>query len=215
MSNSAITTSRLFDHQVAGRPRPDDLARIPAPLTSTLKAELDGARSYLGVPAEEILLAALSRTIARTFGEADLAVDVNANGRFTVVLACMTSRSADATEVLQGVHRSLAAAHHGAPPSSDVFFSYSGAAPELLSDDVVPPHDVLPGLGHALEIRVCRKADSVQVDWWYDTRKFDRYTAKELTEQFPLALIDMTSDALPPVREPANLAAVWVTASTR
>jgi hypothetical protein len=206
MSNSAITTLRLFDHQVVGRPRPDDLARIPAPFTSTLKAELDGARSYLGVPAEEILLAALSRTIARTFGEADLAVDVNANGRFTVVLTCMTSRSAGATEVLQGVHRSLAAAQHGTPPSSDVSFSYSAVAAELLPDDMVPPHEVLPGLGHALEVRVRRTADSVQVDWWYDTRKFDRYTVEELTEQFPLALIDMTSDALPPVREPANLA---------
>jgi hypothetical protein len=206
MSNSAITTLRNFDHQVAGRPRPDDLARIPAPLTRTLKAELDGARSYLGVPAEEILLAGLSRTIARTFGEADLAVDVNANGRFTVVLACMTSRSADATEVLQGVHRSLAAAHHREPPSSDICFSYTGAAPELLSHDVLPPHEVLPRLGHALEVRVCRTAESVQMDWWYDTRKLDRSTVKELTEQFPLALIDVTSDALPPVREPANLA---------
>src|ERR1700756_2533102 len=206
MSNSAITTSRLFDHQVEGRPRPDDLARIPAPLTSTLKAELDGARSYLGVPAEEILLAALSRTIARTCGEADLAVDVNGNDRFTVVLACMTSRSADATEILQGVHRSLAAAQNGAQPSSDVFFCYSEAAPELLADDVVPPHEVLPSLGHGLEVRVRRTADSIQMDWWYDTRKFDRYTVEELTEQFPLALIDVTSDALPPVREPANLA---------
>jgi hypothetical protein len=172
-----------------------------------LTAELDGARSYLGVPAEEILLAAISRTIARTLGDADLAVDVNANGRFTVVMACRSARSAGATEVLQGVHRAVAAAPRGAQPSSDVLFTYSGAARELVSHDVVPPRDVLPSLGHALEVRVSRTADSVHMDWWYDTRRLDPYTIEELTEQFPLALIDVTSDALPPVREPANLTA--------
>ena len=207
MSNSAITTLRVFDHHVAQRPRPDDLAIISAPLTSMLTAELDGARSYLGVPAEEILLAALSRTIARTLGEADLAVDVNANGRFTVVLACRTPRSAGATEVLQGVHRAVAAASRGAQPSSsDVFFTYTGAGPGLVFHDVVPPREALPSLGHALEVRVSRTTDSVQMDWSYDTRRLDPYTVEELTEQFPLALIDVTSDALPPVRQPANLA---------
>jgi hypothetical protein len=206
MSNAAITTVRVFDHQVVGRPRPDDLARISAPLTSTLTAELDGARSYLGVPAEEILLAALSRTIARTLGDADVAVDVNANGRFTVVLACRSPRSADATAVLHGVHRAVTAAPRGAQPSSDVFFTCAGAAPELVSHGLVPPREVLPSLGHALEVRVSRTADSVQMDWWYDTRRLDLYTVEELMEQFPLALIDVTSDALPPVHEPVNLA---------
>src|SRR5262249_13012361 len=126
MSNSAISTLRVFDHEVTGRPRPDDLARIPAPLTSTLTAELDGAPCQLTVPPEEILLAALSRTIARTFGDADLAVDVTANEPFTAVLACRGARSADATEVLQAVHHSLAAAHHDVRPSSDVHFCYAG-----------------------------------------------------------------------------------------
>jgi len=206
MPNSAITTLQFFDYHVARRPRPDDLAIVSAPLTSMLTAELDGARSYLGVPAEEILLAALSRTIARTLGDADLAVDVNANGGFTVVLPCRNPRSAGATEVLQGVHRAVLAAPRGAPPSSDVFFTYTGAAPELVSHDVVPPVEALPSLGHALEVRVSRTTDSIQMDWWYDTRRLDPYTVEELTEQFPLALIDVTSDALPPVREPANLA---------
>lgn len=206
MSNSAITTARVFDHYVARRPRPDDLAIISAPLTSMLTAELDGARSYLGVPAEEILLAALSRTIARTLGDADLAVDVNANGRFTVVLPCRSPRSASATEVLQCVHRAVAAARRGAQPSSEVFFTYTGAVPELISHDVVPPSEGLPSLGHSLEVRVSRTTDSVQMDWLYDTRRLDPCTVEELTDQFPLALIDVTSDALPPVREPANLA---------
>jgi hypothetical protein len=171
-----------------------------------LTAELDGAQSYLNVPAEVMLLAALSRTIARTFGDADLAVDVNANGQYTMVLTCRTARNADATEALRAVHRSLAGAHHGAQPSSDVVFSYRGVVPELVSHDAVPPHEMLPSSGHALEVRVYRTADSVQMDWWYDTRRLDRYTVEELTEQFPLALIDVTSDAGPPIWEPANLA---------
>ncbi len=55
-----------------------------------------------------------------------------------------------------------------------------------------------PGLGHALEVRVYRADGDVHVDWWYDTSRFESYTVQELTEQFPLALFEMTSDALPP-----------------
>jgi hypothetical protein len=208
MSNSAITTLRVFDHEVTGRPRPDDLVRIPAPLMSTLTRELDGAQGQLNVPAEEILLAALSRTIARTFGDGDLAVDATANGPFTAVLACRGARSADATEVLQAVHRSLATAHHGVRPPSDVLFCYAGAVSELVSHDALAPREMLPSLGHALEVRVYRSAECVQMDWWYDSRRLDRSTVEELTEQFPLALIDVTSDATPPIWEPAHLAAV-------
>lgn len=199
MSNSATKDLRVLDHEVAGQPRPDDLATIPAPLTSTLTAELDGAQSCLDVPVEELLLAALSRTIARTFGDGDLAVDVDVDGRFTVVLSCRNTRSAGATEVLQAADRSLAAARHGtggrALPSSDVFLSYLPDA-----------QTALPSAGHGLEVRAYRDRDHLQMDWWYDTRRLDRTTVEELTEQFPLALIDVTSDALPPIKRPAHLA---------
>jgi hypothetical protein len=211
MSNSAIVDLRLVDHQAAGPPRPDDMAKVAAPLTSSLTAELDGAQCYLDVPADAILLAAISRTIARTIGDTDLAVDVDAGGECTVVVACVSARNASATEVLRAVHRSLAAAHHhtAAPPvpSSDVFFSYRPTVPGPVSHDVLPPHELLPSSGHALEVRVYRTADDrVQMDWWYDTRRLDRYTVEEMTEQFPLALIDLTSDGVPPIREPVNFA---------
>src|SRR3984957_7112685 len=98
MSNSAILNLRLVDHQAAGPPRPDAMAQVAAPLSSTLTAELDGARCSLDVPAEAILLAAISRTIARTIGDTDLAVDVDAGGDCTVVVACMSARAASATE---------------------------------------------------------------------------------------------------------------------
>src|ERR1700738_2115754 len=133
MSNSAIVNLRLLDHQAAGPPRPDDMAKVAAPLSSTLTAELGGGRGLPDVPAEAILLAAISRTIARTIGDTDLAVDVDAGGECTVVLACMSPRNASATEVLRAVHHSLAAAQHhtAAPPvpSSDVFFSYRRTLP--------------------------------------------------------------------------------------
>jgi hypothetical protein len=210
MSNSAIVNLRLVDHQAAGPPRPDDMAKVAAPLTSTLTAELDGAQSYLDVPAEAILLAAISRTIARTIGDTDLAVDVDAGSECTVVVACKSARNASATEVLRAVHRSLAAAHHHAPappvPSSDVYFSYRRTVPGPVPHDVLPPHEMLPSSG-PLEVRVYRTVDGlVQMDWWYDTRRLDRYTVEEMTEQFPLALIDLTSDAVPPIPEPLNLA---------
>ena len=44
--------------------------------------------------------------------------------------------------------------------------------------------------------------DLVQLDWWYDTRSFDRHTVEELAEQLPLALIELTSEAIPPVDAP-------------
>src|SRR6202035_1264194 len=139
MSNSAIVNLRLVDHQAAGPPRPDDMAKVAAPLTSSLTAELDGAQCYLDVPAEAILLAAISRTIARTIGDTDLAVDVDvdAGGECTVVLACMSPRNASATEVLRAVHHSLAAAQDhttAAPvPASDVLLSCRRAAPGPVS----------------------------------------------------------------------------------
>jgi hypothetical protein len=211
MSNSAILNLRLVDHEAAGPPRPDDLGKEAAPLTSTLIAELDGAQSYLDVPAEELLLAALSRTIARTIGDTELAIDLDDGGR-TVVVPCLSARNASATEALRAVHRSLASAHEhtAAPPvqCSEVSFLYRRRTiPGPVAHGVLPPHQALPRSGHALEVRVYRTADGVvQMDWWYDTRRLDRYTVEEMTEQFPLALIDLTSDAVPPIREPLNLA---------
>src|SRR4051794_3369293 len=39
-------------------------------------------------------------------------------------------------------------------------------------------------------------------DWWYDTRSFDAYTVEELTEQLPIALIELTSEAMPQPHTP-------------
>ncbi len=53
-----------------------------------------------------------------------------------------------------------------------------------------------------LELRAYRADDLVQLDWWYDTRSFDPYTVEELAEQLPLALIELTSEAMPQPHTP-------------
>jgi hypothetical protein len=127
----ASTPFRVVDHETAQPPQTVDLANLSAPLTSTLTAELDGAQWYLGVAAEEILLAALGLAIARTIGEGVTTVDVAGHG--SIPLTCITAHPATATEVLEAVHRTMAAGptapQVAAKPPSDIFFSYLGSEP--------------------------------------------------------------------------------------
>ncbi|MEO3760528.1 hypothetical protein ABGB19_19865 [Mycobacterium sp. B14F4] len=174
------------------------MAKLSTPTSAELTAELDGAAEWLDLPADEILLAALTRTIARTLGEGVVLVDIaSERGSLldAVPMVCATARQASATEVLGNVHRALAdASEHVAAEPSEVYFNYIGEAPA----ETVPVQETPPGLGHALEVRVYRTVDGLHVDWWYDTSRFESYTITELTEQFGLALIEVTSDALPP-----------------
>jgi hypothetical protein len=202
MSHMSVpATIQVVDHDVAEPPRPDDLAQLCAPLTSTLTAELDEARKYLRVPVDEILLCALGRTVARTLGTGNLDVEVIGEGGVgvTVTLECTSVRQLGATEALHAVRRAVAASHDAMPRTADVHFAFTGLVPE-------PAYGhALPNGGHALELRVYRTADDLQMDWWYDTRRLDRYTVEELTEQFPLALIELTSEASPLVLEPTKI----------
>jgi phthiocerol/phenolphthiocerol synthesis type-I polyketide synthase E len=144
---------------------------------------------------------------------------------YPVAVPCVTDRNATASEVLSAVHRTLAAVpHHGighgllryfhgptalqlaARRPSEIFFSYLGTLRQPPSnqahvlfdiDGPMPGRETPPGLGHALELRAYRTGGLVQMDWWYDTRKLDGYTVEELTEQFPQALIELTSEAIP------------------
>jgi hypothetical protein len=186
----ASSPFRIVDHEAVDVPQAQDLAKVSAPLNSTLTGELDGAQWYLGVPAEAILLAALGLAIARTIGEGVVAVDV-AGHSGSVPLACTSAGMATATETLSAVHRMLAggstAPKLAAQPPSEIYFSHLGTEPSLR---------------HALELRVYRENDLVQLDWWYDTRSFDPYTVEELAEQLPLSLIELTSEAIPPAHTP-------------
>jgi hypothetical protein len=196
----AVATIRVVDHDVAEQPRPDDLAKLPAPLTGLLTEELDEAQRYLRVPIDEILLAALGRTVARTLGTGELNVDVAAYGGVTVSLPCTTVREVSATRALRAVHHAVATGRHQMPSAAEVHFAYTGLVP-------MPAFgQALPTGGHALELRVCRAADRLQMDWWYDTRRLDPYTVQELTEQFPFALIELTSEASPLTQESTEIA---------
>ncbi|OBB13125.1 hypothetical protein A5662_07550 [Mycobacteriaceae bacterium 1482268.1] len=186
----ASSPLRIADHETTDAPHPAEIAKISAPLDSVLTEELDGAEWYLGLPSEEILLAALGLAIARTIGEGVVPVDVTGYIG-PVALSCTSAGLATATESLGAVHRSLAAGPTApklaAQPPSELFFSYLGAE---------------PGLRHTLELRTYREDGVVQLDWWYDTRSFDAYTVEELAEQLPLSLIELTSEASPQAHTP-------------
>ncbi|OBI84302.1 hypothetical protein [Mycobacterium sp. E740] len=197
LGDFAAATVRLADYS-ADSGRPAGMAKQPTPASEELTAELDGATEWLGLPADEILLAALTRTIARTLGDGVVPVDIASERGClldAVPMMCATAQQAGATEVLTTVHHTLAiASERVAAATPEVYFNYIGELPA----ESGPVQDTPPGLGHALEVRVYRVDGVLQVDWWYDTSRFEDYTVEELAEQFPLALVEMTSDALPP-----------------
>jgi hypothetical protein len=203
--NLAMSTLRLVDHDVADETAPV-FEMLSTPASEEMTAEVDGATEWLGVAADEILLAALGRTIARTIGEGIVAVDVTGEARWllhAIPLTCATAQQASPTEMLGDVHRMLGDVHRmmAAPPPqgillrSETFVNYVGTMP----DGSKPTYETHPGLGYALELRVYRTDGLLRLGWWFDTNRFDRYTIEELIEQFPLALFEMTSDAAAPV----------------
>ena len=130
----ATATIHVVDYPTADASRSATMARLSTPDTTELTAELDGATAWLGVPSDEILLAALARTIARTLGEGVVPVDIASERRCLldgVALVCAAPQQASATEVLGGVHHAVAAASESAAPGpSEVYFNYIGAVPE-------------------------------------------------------------------------------------
>jgi hypothetical protein len=194
----ALPTLRVVDHDIAEGTSPvlDKVSMLPS---EEVTAEVDGATEWLGVATDEILLAALGRAIGRTIGEGVVAVDVTGDRRWllhAIPLLCATAQQAGPTELLGHVHRMFGVVPApSATMSSEVFLNYIGTLP----DGTTPMYETPPGLGYALELRVYRSDGLLHLDWWYDTVRFDRYTIEELTEQFPLALFEMTSDAAAPV----------------
>ena len=187
--NSAPIALDVFDHAAS----PSNAARwgkcATAP-SSELTEEIDGAAEWLRVQPEEILLAALGRTFGRTRGEGAVTVDVRGGRQALsrpVSLLCAASWPMGPSEMLQGAHNALAAAtgHPG------------GHAEVRLTVDPVA-HDDVAGVP-ALEVRVQRIDGLLHLDWIYDTARLDGYSVEEMAEQFPLALIEITSDAGAPL----------------
>jgi phthiocerol/phenolphthiocerol synthesis type-I polyketide synthase E len=112
-------------------PGADDMARISSALTGSETGEIDDARRRLRLPVDEILLAALGRTVAATVGEGAVAVDLGGRGRsvlkpdvdlrrtvgwfttvYPVVLTCASDHQASARQLLDGVRDTLNAVPH-------------------------------------------------------------------------------------------------------
>ena len=91
---------------------------------------------------------------------------------------------------------------------ADIFFSYVGTIPDLPSvgagdspiqldaDTAMPVREALPGLGHAVELRVYRTSGALHVDWWYDARRLDPTDVESLARHYLVALMELTRAAL-------------------
>jgi phthiocerol/phenolphthiocerol synthesis type-I polyketide synthase E len=232
--------------EVSEPPAAADLVRLSSSLPVSETSELDDARRRLRLPIEEILLAALGRTIAATVGDGAVVVDLGGPGRsvlkpdvdlrrtvgwfttvYPVALNCTTGDGATALQVLDDVHATLNAVPHygigygllrylyaptarllGAARPADIFFSYVGTIPDLPSlssedapvqfdaDNAMPVREAIPGLGHAVELRVYRSAGVLHLDWWYDTRRVEPAAAQSLADGFSIALIELIRQAI-------------------
>jgi phthiocerol/phenolphthiocerol synthesis type-I polyketide synthase E len=60
----------------------------------------------------------------------------------------------------------------------------------------MPVREAIPGLGHAIELRVYRSAGVLHLDWWYDTRRVEADTAQSFAGGFAKALMELTREAL-------------------
>jgi hypothetical protein len=198
---------QVADYDAVGRPELDDLSVLSAPLSDVLTQELDGACVALGLTPDEVLLAALGRTIHRVIGDGVLAVDVPGYGTkvYPVALTVEGPDHMPAREMLASVHHTVAALSvhqvvYGVPDDvqaraeSDVLFAYGDAAANCAV------------AGHLLELRAYRHDGVLVLDWRYDTRSFEAYTIEELSEQFAFGLIELTSEATSPILESTELA---------
>ena len=246
-------TLQIGKPEITGAPHDDDLVTVSSVLSGELTADVDEAQRTLRLPADEILLAALGRTIAHALGEGVVAVDVAGHGRsvlkpdvdlhrtvgwFTTIypipLDCFTAATSSAMELINGVHRTIEAVPHhgighgllryvyaptarqlGAVPHADVFFSYLGVIADLPAfegpvqldmDAAMPAREMLPGLGHALELRVYRTGGLLHLDWWFDTRRLQRAEVKKLSAQFPMSLADLTREAIAAAEQEGEIA---------
>jgi phthiocerol/phenolphthiocerol synthesis type-I polyketide synthase E len=131
LGSAAEATLRLADQTVSDPPRASDLARLSSKLTTDETAAVDDARRRLHTGSDEILLAALSRTIAATSGRGTIAVDLMESGRsvlkpdvdlrrsvgwfsmlYPVPLSCTTVADTGALDLLAEVQRTVKAVPH-------------------------------------------------------------------------------------------------------
>lgn len=175
--------SWLWDHAAHHAPPASDMARLTRSLDSVVEGDFTEAQEALGATDQELMLAALGRAVARVLGGGILTVDIDngAAGFHRVGLVCDARRDLTGLELLGVAQRALATGA-GLHPTADMSFSLGTSAPGPSVDTE-----------HRLALQVQHDGEAVQLDWWYDSRSFERNTVRELAEQFPLALIEVTS----------------------
>ena len=193
---------RVADHPASGAPGHQEVSLLSAPLSPLLTEEFDGALISLRVAADVLLLAALGRAVERTFGERVIAVDM-ADGVFAgkqAILRCVSAREADATAALMDADHILTSSalrDSATEPEAEICLSRVSAVTPLSAD-------------RALQLSAHRQDGVLCLDWWYDNRRFDAYSVVERAEQFPLSLIELTSEAVGPLHGHDNSpAADW------
>jgi phthiocerol/phenolphthiocerol synthesis type-I polyketide synthase E len=237
---------RVADSAVSEPPAVDDLARLSSSLNVSETSEIDDARRRLRLSIDELLLSALSRTIATSVGEGAVVVDLGGPGRsvlrpdvdlrrtvgwfttvYPVALRCAQDDGAGASRVLNEVRDTLQAVPHygigygllrylyaptarllGAARPAEILLSNAGTVPDLSSassddapvlfdhDTAMAVREAIPGLGHAVELRVYRWAGVLHVDWWYDTRRVDQAKVQSLADGFSVALMNLVRGAV-------------------
>ncbi|MCI4674258.1 beta-ketoacyl synthase N-terminal-like domain-containing protein [Candidatus Mycolicibacterium alkanivorans] len=133
IDTEAAATVRLANAGVTGAPGAGDLTRLAFALTPEQTSQIDNARRVLQASTEEILLAALARSIAATVGEGVATVDLAGAGRavlrpevdfrrtigwfstiYPIALPCMGVPGASAAQLLAEVSQTVnAVPHHG------------------------------------------------------------------------------------------------------
>jgi phthiocerol/phenolphthiocerol synthesis type-I polyketide synthase E len=96
----------------------------------------------------------------------------------------------------------------GALRPADVFLSYVGTVPDLssVSSDDAPVQldadttryvcEAIPGLGHAVELRVYRFGGELHLDWWHDRRRIESSVVESLCKGFSPVLMELVREAI-------------------
>jgi phthiocerol/phenolphthiocerol synthesis type-I polyketide synthase E len=177
LKTASAPTLNVASEQTAGAPGLPDLARRASSLTVAETTEIDDARRRLRVPIDEMLLAALSRTVAHHVGDGTIAVDVSGEGRsvlkpdvdlrrtvgwfntiYPIALTC--AKDDGARQVLDDVHNTLTAVPHYGIGYGLLRYLYAPTARQL---GAVTPADIffsyigtipdLPPLGEDVAVR--------------------------------------------------------------
>ncbi|MEX0581661.1 MAG: beta-ketoacyl synthase N-terminal-like domain-containing protein [Mycobacterium sp.] len=133
IDNEATASVRLADEADSSMPGAGDLVRVATALTPEQTSQVDNARRILQASTEEILLAALARSLAVTVGDGVASVDLAGTGRsvlrpdvdfrrtigwfstiYPIKLPCISDQGASAMQLLAEVSHALKAVpHHG------------------------------------------------------------------------------------------------------